>query len=159
MVLGPNELGVLSSREDLPLGHADLWSAYGSASSQLVIRGHGPEQPGLCKKHLDTSKDYYTWFTESFARPIIGDVPVSGGRVLGGIICAQVVHMQEETAWALAWERVIWQRDREIRATVMDREWSHFQTELALHQANSMLLARGLRVARLPVPTALQIPS
>ena len=39
---------------------------------------------------VDTSRDYSTLFTESSTRPIIGDVPVSGGRVLGGIIHAQV---------------------------------------------------------------------
>ena len=38
--------------------------------------------------YVDTSRDYATWFIESFTGPIIGDVPVSGGRVLGGIIRA-----------------------------------------------------------------------
>ena len=34
----------------------------------------------------------------------------------------------------------------------MDREWSQFQTKLALHQGYSMLLAGELRAAHLPVP-------
>lgn len=40
--------------------------------------------------YVDMSRDYSTWFTESSARPIIGDVPVSGGKVLRGTIRAQV---------------------------------------------------------------------
>ena len=32
------------------------------------------------------------------------------------------VHMQEEIAQALARERELWQRDREARATTIDRE-------------------------------------
>ena len=75
---------------------------------------------------------------------------MSGGRVLGGIVHAQVafgakwrlrvkalqakvteleatiaarkVHMQEETARALAQERELWQRDREAHATIAERE-------------------------------------
>ena len=41
----------------------------------------------------------------------------------------------------------------------MDKERSQFQTELALHQGYSMLLAGELRVARLPISAALEIPS
>ena len=39
---------------------------------------------------MDINRDYATWFVESFVGPIIGNVPVSGGRVLGGIVCAQM---------------------------------------------------------------------
>jgi len=39
---------------------------------------------------VDISRDYAAWFTESSTMPIIGDVPVSGGRVLGGVVRAQV---------------------------------------------------------------------
>ena len=35
--------------------------------------------------YVDTSRDYSTWFVESSVGPIIKDVPVNGGRVLGGI--------------------------------------------------------------------------
>ena len=35
-------------------------------------------------------------------------------------------HMQEEISRALAQEREIWQRDREMRAAMMDREQSQF---------------------------------
>ena len=45
---------------------------------------------GSFDAYMDTSRDYATWFAESFTGPIIGDVLVSGGRVLGGIIHAQV---------------------------------------------------------------------
>ena len=82
--------------------------------------------------------------------PIIGDIPVSGGRVLGGTVHAQVatrvewraraeiakvraaefkalfttreVHKQEKIAQALAWEREIWKRDREMLIAAMNRE-------------------------------------
>ena len=80
----------------------------------------------------DTSRDYFTWFAEFSMGHIIGDVPVSGGKVLGGAIHAQVAtraewrpcvgavearvtefealfatreaHMQKDTTWALAKE-------------------------------------------------------
>lgn len=41
----------------------------------------------------------------------------------------------------------------------MDKEWSPFQTELALHQGYSMLLMGELRATHLPVPATLEIPS
>lgn len=43
---------------------------------------------GTFDAYMDTSRDYATWLAESSAGPIIGDVPVSGGKVLGGIIRA-----------------------------------------------------------------------
>ena len=39
---------------------------------------------------VDASWDHATRFVESSVEPIIEDVPMSGGRVLGGIILAQV---------------------------------------------------------------------
>ena len=45
---------------------------------------------GSFDAYMDTNRDYATWFIESSIGPIIGDVSVSGGRVLGGIFCAQV---------------------------------------------------------------------
>lgn len=45
---------------------------------------------GTFDAYVDTSRDYSTWFEESSMGPIIGDVPMSGGRVLGGVIRAQV---------------------------------------------------------------------
>ena len=101
---------------------------------------------------LDTSRDYDTWFAEFSTRPIIGNVPVSGDRVLGGIVRAQgaseaecrlrakalqvrvtkleiiaaarEVRMQEETAWALTRERELWQSDRKAHAIITERGWS-----------------------------------
>ena len=49
--------------------------------------------------YIDTSKDYSTWFAESSAGPIVGDVPVSGVRVLGGAIRAQVAIRAEWRAY------------------------------------------------------------
>ena len=43
---------------------------------------------GSFNAYMDTSRDYATWFAESSTGPIIGDVSVSGGRVLEGIIRA-----------------------------------------------------------------------
>ena len=45
---------------------------------------------GSFDAYVDTSIDYVTWFAASSAGPIMVDVPVSGGRVLGGITHAQV---------------------------------------------------------------------
>ena len=80
---------------------------------------------------------------------------------LKALSTAREAHMQEEIAWALAWETKICQRDREMRAAVIDRERSQFQTKLALHQGiqgYSMLLVGELRMAHLPIPTAPKIP-
>lgn len=41
--------------------------------------------------YMDMSRDCSTLFTKSSAGSIIGNVPVSGGKVLKGIIRAQVV--------------------------------------------------------------------
>lgn len=105
---------------------------------------------GTFNAYMNMSRDFSTWFVESSMGPIIRDVPLSGGRVLGGAVHAQVatrverracakiaearvvkfealfttreVHTQEEIACALAWEREIWQRDREMLVAAMDRE-------------------------------------
>ena len=86
--------------------------------------------------YVDTNRDYSTWYAKSSMGPIISNVRVSGGRVLKGIIRAQVsirvkwkacveaskarmtklealltareAHMPEETTWTLAREREIW---------------------------------------------------
>ena len=68
--------------------------------------------------YVDTNRDYSTWFAESFAGPIIGDVPVSGGRVLGGIIRAQVATRVEWKAHAEALE----DRVTELQALLTTRE-------------------------------------
>ena len=102
-------------------------------SFESIIMDDPAYTTGSFDAYMDTSKDYANWFAESSTGPIIKDVPVSEGRVLGGIIRAQVasranwrlcvkviqariielettaatreVHMQEETVHALAWER------------------------------------------------------
>ena len=43
---------------------------------------------GSFDAYVDTNQDYPIWFAESSTRPIIGDVPVGGGRVLEGIVLA-----------------------------------------------------------------------
>ena len=138
-----------------------------SLSFEAMVLDDPDYAMGAFDAHVDTSKDYSTWFIESFTRLIIGDVLMSGGRVLGGAIRAQVateaewrarvktteakvieldalfaireVHMQEETTRALAREWEIYQRDREMRAAAMDKEQSQFHTKLAQHQGYSML--------------------
>ena len=110
-------------------------------SFESIVLDNPAYVTGPFDAYVDTSKDYATWFAESSIRYIIGDVPVSEGKVLGGIVRAQVasrvkwrahvealydkvielkattatreVHMQEETARTLAQERELWQRDRE----------------------------------------------
>ena len=50
---------------------------------------------GSIDAYVDTSMDYATWFVASSTRPIMGDVPVSGGKVLGGITHAQVTSVAD----------------------------------------------------------------
>jgi len=50
---------------------------------------------GSFDAYMDTSRDYATWFAESSTGPIIGDVPISSGRMLGGLIRAQVASRAE----------------------------------------------------------------
>ena len=45
---------------------------------------------GSFDAYVDTRIDYATWFVASYVGPIMGDIPVSGDRVLGGIARAQV---------------------------------------------------------------------
>ena len=59
---------------------------------------------GSFDAYMDTNRDYSTWFAESSTGPIIGDVLVSGGRVLGGFIRAQVATRVEWKAHAKALE-------------------------------------------------------
>ena len=117
-------------------------------SFESIVMDNPAYAMGSFDAYMDTSKDYATWFVESSTGPIIGYVPMSGGKVMGGILRAQVasgaewrlcveslqdrvtelettaavreVHMQEETARALAQERELWQRDREARATIAE---------------------------------------
>ena len=117
---------------------------------ESIVMDNPAYATGSFDAYMDTSKDYATLFIESFIEPIIEDVLVSGGRVLGGIVHAQVasgtewrlraealqarvtelrnaaavmeVHMQEETAPALAGERELWQRDRKARTTATERK-------------------------------------
>ena len=54
-------------------------------------------------------------------------------------------HMQEETAQALAQERELWQKDREVQATLAERERSQFQSELATLHGYTILLVGELQ--------------
>ena len=45
---------------------------------------------GAFDAYVDMSRDYSAWFAKSSTGPIIGDVPMSGGRVLGGAVHTQV---------------------------------------------------------------------
>lgn len=54
------------------------------------------------------------------------------------------VHMQEETAQALAREKELWQRDREVYVAMIERERSQLQSELAMLHGYSMLFVGEL---------------
>ena len=73
---------------------------------------------GSFNAYVDTSRDYSTWFTESSTGPIIGDVPVSGGMVLEGVIRAQVTTRAKWIARAKASEA----RVTELEALLASRE-------------------------------------
>ena len=57
-------------------------------SFKTIIMRNPDYATGSFDAYVDTNKDYATWFAESSMGPINGDVLVSGGRVLGGIIHA-----------------------------------------------------------------------
>ena len=48
-------------------------------SFETMVLGNSAYATGSFNAYIDTSREYSTWFTESFAGQIIGDVPVSGG--------------------------------------------------------------------------------
>lgn len=64
-------------------------------SFKTMVLGNSTYVTGSFDAYVDTSRYNFTWFAESSMGPIIGDIPVSGGRVLGSIICAQVATMAE----------------------------------------------------------------
>ena len=64
-------------------------------SFEAIVLDDSGYATGAFDTYMDTSRDYFTWFVESSTRPIIGDVPVSGGRVLGGAICTRVATKAE----------------------------------------------------------------
>ena len=45
---------------------------------------------GIFDVYVDMNRNYSTQFVKSSAGPIIGDVPVSGGKVLEGVVHVQV---------------------------------------------------------------------
>jgi len=55
-------------------------------SFKTIVLGDPAYATGSSDAYVDTSRDYATWFAESSPGLINGDVPVSGGRVLEGII-------------------------------------------------------------------------
>ena len=57
-------------------------------SFEFVVIDDSTYAMGSFDAYMDTSRDYAIWFTECLVGPIIGDVPVSGGRVLKGIVHA-----------------------------------------------------------------------
>ena len=57
-------------------------------SFETMVMGNSAYATGSFNAYMDTSKDYSTWFVESSVRPIIEDVLMSGGRVLGGNVRA-----------------------------------------------------------------------
>ena len=59
-------------------------------SFEFIVMDNLAYATGFFDAYVDTSVDYATWFVAFSVGPIMGDVLVSGGRVLGGITCAQV---------------------------------------------------------------------
>ena len=59
-----------------------------SLSYKSIVLDDPAYATGSFDAYMDTSRDYAIWFAESSIGPIIGDVPVSGGRVLKGIVHA-----------------------------------------------------------------------
>ena len=66
--------------------HRDLHPL--SLSFESIVLDNPAYTTGSFDAYVDTSSDYAIWFAESSAGPIIGDVPMSGGRVLKGIVHA-----------------------------------------------------------------------
>ena len=94
--------------------------------------------------------DYFTWFLQSLARPVMDDCPVSGGKVVDGKARARQAleshlrlhvdtlqarvrdlegasavregYIQEEIARSQARERDLWQREREGHVVATKRE-------------------------------------
>ena len=59
-------------------------------SFETIVLGELAYARGSFDAYVDTNKDYSTWFAKSSTCSIIGYVPVSGGRVLRGIIHPQM---------------------------------------------------------------------
>ena len=99
LVQGPIELGVLFGKRTSP--HVML--VFGvprdlpplGLSFKPIVVDDSAYVIGSFDAYVDTRRDYATWFAESSAGPIIGDVLMSGGRVLGGIVHAQVASRAE----------------------------------------------------------------
>lgn len=73
-------------------------------SFEAIILGDVAFAIGTFDTYVDTNKDYSTCFAEFSTRLIIGDVPLSGGRVMRGIIHTQVATEAEWKARAKASE-------------------------------------------------------
>ena len=69
-------------------------------SFEAMVLGDPDYARGTFNAYVDTSRDYSTSFAESSTGPIIGDVLVSGGRMLGGVIRTQVATEAEWRAHA-----------------------------------------------------------
>ena len=96
------------SRDPHPLG----------LSFESIILDDPAYATGSFDAYMDTSQDCATWFAESSMKPIIGGVPVSGGRVLGGIVCNQVAFGAEWRGRAKALQARVTKHE----ATVAARE-------------------------------------
>ena len=95
-------------------------------SFETMVLGDLAYVTGSFNAYVDMSRDYSTWFVESSARPIIGDVLMSGGRVLGGNVHAQVATRVEWRAHVEASEA----RVTEFEALLATKE-AYMQEEIA----------------------------
>ena len=81
---------------------------------------------GSFDPYVDTSIDYATRFAASSTRPIMGDIPVSKGRVLGGIARA---HVASKAKWR-SQAKTLQARVTELETATTSRE-AHMQKEIA----------------------------
>ena len=66
--------------------HRDLHPL--SLSFESIVLDDPAYATGYFDAYVDASSDYAIWFAGSSVGPIIGDVPMSGRRVLKGIVHA-----------------------------------------------------------------------
>ena len=92
---------------------------------ESIVMDNSAYAMGSFNAYVDTSIDYATWFAASSVRPIMGDIPVNRGKVLGGITRAQVASRAE---WRL--RATLWARVAELEIAVTARE-VHMQEKIA----------------------------
>ena len=108
-------------------------------SNHEVILDNPTYETGSFEGFVMADTNYFAWFLQSSARPIIDDCPMSGGRVLKGIARARRVsevhlslqvytlqardgYVQEEIARSLAQDKDQWKREGEAYVVAIKKE-------------------------------------